>query len=155
MGLVEPCSFSEHLKRFNDHFQSFGSTTLRRASLSQNNPFSYSWWNTETILYRRRTKSLYWTPYTLCSLEWSFSGSLQPGNTSERARQVSQTMGSRRPQVQRWKSVQTVQTRLCYFLPLAVLFFCLYTCKLATKHSVLLPLCYYCPFSTVLLALYY
>ena len=33
--------------------------------------------------------------------------------------------------IQRWKSVQTVQTRLCYFFPLAVLIFWLCTCKLA------------------------
>ena len=31
---------------------------------------------------------------------------------------------------QRWKNVQTVQTRLCYFFSLAVLIFWLCTCKL-------------------------
>ena len=40
------------------------------------------------------------------------------------------------------------------FFTLGCAIFCLYTCK-AKKHSVLLPLCYNCPFSTVLLALYF
>ena len=42
---------------------------------------------------------------------------------------------------QRWKNVQTLQTRLCYFFSLAVLIFWLYTRKL-DKITVLLALCY-------------
>merc|ERR1711951_190180 len=52
--------------------------------------------------------------------------------------------------IQRWKNVQTLQTRLCYFFSLAVLISGLYTRKLAktlcyyhsAKNAVLIAQCY-------------